>query len=112
MSGSDIPDLPDVSQLGTDAPEQSELQQSGKLDSIPQRDWGRGDAVPGGRRDATSPEGRGTAVVGRGAQAGTARTAAGELHTTPYQVPTSLMKAPVPISSVAEMFAQQQKRQG
>jgi hypothetical protein len=34
MSGSDIPALPDTSQLGTDAPQLSELQQSGKLDSI------------------------------------------------------------------------------
>jgi hypothetical protein len=34
LSGSDIPNLPDVSRLGTDAPALTELPQSGKLDSI------------------------------------------------------------------------------
>jgi hypothetical protein len=34
LSGSDIPNLPDVSKLGTDAPALTPIPQSGKLDSI------------------------------------------------------------------------------
>jgi hypothetical protein len=34
MSGADIPDMPNVSQLGTNAPALTPLQQSGKLDTL------------------------------------------------------------------------------
>ena len=112
MSGSDIPALPDTSQLGTDAPELSELQQSGKIDSILS-----GIGMAGMPFQAYEEMQRRKKEEERLSREEQRRAGQQAQSTAPYQVPTSLLKEgliggsdKVPLSSVAALLRQQQGR--
>ena len=112
MSGSDIPNLPDTSQLGTDAPALSELQQSGKLDSILS-----GIGMAGMPFQAYEEMQRRKKEEERLSREEQRRAGAQAQYTTPSQVPTSLLNegliggnGKVPITSVAELLRQRQGR--
>jgi len=101
MTGSDIPDLPDVSQLGTDAPEQSALQESGKLDSILSALGMAG--MPFQAYEEMQRRKAEETRLRLASQGGQQRQA--ELL-TPAQVPTSLLKPTPQPSAVEGLFNQ------